>query len=189
MVIASHDCSVATTPISWGEFSVRAGVGVHPEFRGSQRHEHGTSLLDYRIASIPFFRYENAHHAFSAEIAGRLNEAFLFALTMFGELDQSRLTQAYREAMLLTSCAVFQEALLPDVCVDPNGEFILSHESDVGYIDIGLTGNRKISFHVRNDVNQALSCHADMDWDDYKIPSNLLKALEDFRACEKNEKT
>ena len=188
----------------WGKPFVSGGVSQHPEPQGAfyhgfdaghSTHHIGVSLwapfIDHLQQAILeemnglLHAYFSAFHAFDGEVSNRLHNAYLFALSTFdfGEVDQHRLHQAYKEAALLTSCAVFQEDLLPDICVDHNGEFILSYKSKVGYIDIGVTGDRKISFHVRNDIDKGLSCHGDVSWDDYKIPPELLNALENFRAC------
>ena len=156
--------------------------------RGQVGHQSRQQLLPIgaKAGTIIFLRY--GHPAPSGqpspptELDRRLHDACQFALATFGELDKDRLIKAWHEARLLTSCAIFQEALFPEICVDHNGEITLSCKASGGYADIGVSGNQTISFGVRNDLAPDLSDHADLVWEDYKIPPRLLKALAALQA-------
>ena len=116
-------------------------------------------------------------HIRSPEVARRLEAAYAYGLRTYDHLDKDRLAAAYREAAVLASCDIFQETLLPDICVDPAGEFTLSCEPKGGYVDIGVTGAQELSYHVRNDLDPQKSANDDLDWRDQRIPERLLHAL------------
>ncbi len=85
--------------------------------------------------------------------------------------------RAYEEAIQLTHCGLFEGKLIPEVCLDDYGEFTFSHHSKAGYIDIGVRGVGKLSYHVRNDIEPGNSAYADVEWQDYHIPQALRVAL------------
>ena len=122
------------------------------------------------------------HRSGALDLDGRLRDAYLFASATFDGLDRQRLARAYGEAMQIAACAIFQETLFPEVSIDPNGEITLSCKTGGGYVDIGVSGDQALSYHVRNDVDPSLSAYADMEWKDYKVPAELLDALEALQA-------
>ena len=146
------------------------------------RYGHPQLLHGSSHASQPDPLHGSSHASQRTALDKRLHDAYLFALANFSELDKDTLAKACREASLLASCAIFQEKLFPEICVDPHGEVTLSCKAKGGYADIGVSGNQTLSFGVRNDINPELSAHADMEWVDYKIPSSLLKALDALQA-------
>ena len=125
--------------------------------------------------------YGGSRPAVSGELHRRLNDAYTSATASYGGLDKGRLARAYNEAKQLASCTVFQDALMPEVSVDPNGEFIFTCSPRGGYFDIGVSGDQKLSFHVRNDLNKELSDHADLDWKGQRVPDRLITALESLQ--------
>lgn len=108
-------------------------------------------------------------------------QAFQFAYHAFPNLDKKQLFQALNEANILARSRLFGDALYPEVCVDPYGEFTFSHSSEAGYVDVGVRGDGELSYHVRNDVDPAETKFDDYDWSDRDIPQDLFTALKSLR--------
>lgn len=116
-----------------------------------------------------------------ARLYDEVYQAFAFARHTFADLDEAQLELAFFEAKILASSALFGEELLPNVSVDPYGEFTFSHRSAVGYVDIGVRGEGELSYHVRNDVDPSETKFDDHDWADYNVPQHLFVALRALR--------
>ena len=105
-------------------------------------------------------------------------QAFDFARHASPEIDPEQLDRAFTEAMFLARSGLFGSELAPDVSVDPYGECTFSHQSDAGYIDIGVRGENELSWHVRNDVDPARTVYGDHDWRNRDVPRQLFDAIE-----------
>ncbi len=110
-----------------------------------------------------------------------LYQEYRFAKHWFAELDEEQLTKAYVEAFILINCELFDENIYPDISIDPYGEITFSHRSLAGYVDIGVRGVCELSYHVRNDICPDQTTFEDYNWEDYQIPSKLIKALKILR--------
>ena len=109
-----------------------------------------------------------------------LKQVYTYAQHVYQDLDPNQLKIGYFEASILVSGRLFGEVLYPTVSIDPYGEFIFSHMSKMGYVDIGVSGEGELSYHVRNDVYPEETRFDDYNWEenDYKIPIDLYKALK-----------
>ena len=107
--------------------------------------------------------------------------AYTFAKYTFVELDAEQLELARNEAMVLAASQLFEAKVVPQVCVDPYGEFTFSHKSAAGYIDIGVRGERELSYHVRNDISPDDTRYDDYVWDDLHVPQELFQAIEKIK--------
>ena len=99
--------------------------------------------------------------------------------------DKEALSRAQNEANLLIYSGVFSEDFSPDIHVDEYGEISFTKRFSCGYIDIGVSGNGELSFHVRNDLDPSLTQYADHFFGDASIPLELLKSIEDLIGCSK----
>ncbi len=108
-------------------------------------------------------------------------DAYTFAKHTFLELDAEQLELARNEAMVLAASQLFEAKVVPQVCVDPYGEFTFSHKSAAGYIDIGVRGERELSYHVRNDISPEDTRYDDYAWDDFHVPQELFEAIEKIK--------
>ncbi len=106
---------------------------------------------------------------------------FNFAYSTWKELDYSQLYSAFAEAILLARSGLFEAEFIPDICVDEYGEFTFSHQSEAGYVDIGVRGKRELSYHVRNDIDPSKSEYDDLTWNDYSTPIRLYRAIAALR--------
>lgn len=106
---------------------------------------------------------------------------YYFARSTWNDLDRNQLDSAFVEAILLARCGLFQAEFIPNICVDEYGEFTFSHQSEAGYADIGVRGERELSYHVRNDIDPSKSDYDDLTWNDYDIPIRLYRAIAALR--------
>ena len=121
-------------------------------------------------------KYEDAQ----SKLLDDLRQVYTQALHVYQDLDPNRLKLGFREAMFIVTSRLFGEKLCPNVSIDPYGEYIFSHMSKMGYVDIGVRGEGELSYHVRNDVNPGETRFDDYKWEDndFKIPIDLSKALK-----------
>ncbi len=123
-----------------------------------------------------YFQFQIANT--ESRLIDELRTAYIHAKLVYQDLDSSRLISGFFEAKYLIECRLFGEELYPNISIDPDGEFIFSHKSKMGYVDIGVRGEKELSYHVRNDVNPNETRYDDYIWDDdYKIPKELYDAL------------
>lgn len=61
-----------------------------------------------------------------------------------------------------------------DITKSENEETSITYKNSAGYIDVGLSNNGDLSFHVRNDCNPHLSSYGDIKWDGKELPSEFL---------------
>jgi len=116
------------------------------------------------------------------ELTDRLDQAYSYAKMCFEGLDQEQLMRAYQEAKRICSCSVFEDGFMPSIFVDSLGEFTISHKSAFGYIDIGVSGDKTLSYGIRNDSDPEKSINDDLPWDDYSIPTQLIDALKEIKS-------
>ena len=95
------------------------------------------------------------------------------------ELNQ--LHCAYIEAIYLAKCGLFEVEFTPEICIDEYGEFTFSHQSEAGYVDIGVRGVGELSYHVRNDIDPSKTAYDDLNWHDYRVPPRLYEAIVALR--------
>ena len=111
-----------------------------------------------------------------------LEIAYLHAKSMYQDLNSTKFVIGYHEAKILIYNRLFSEELYPTISIDPYGEFIFTHKSNKGYVDIGVRGENELSYHVRNDVNPSETRYDDYEWDDnYIIPKALYNALNSLK--------
>ncbi|MFQ6554098.1 hypothetical protein AAD018_017280 [Aestuariibius insulae] len=113
-------------------------------------------------------------------LSERVDELCRYARHCYEEIDQVRLNAAQNEANVLICSGIFSERLSPNVTIDRYGEISFTHQSDTGYIDIGVRGETELSYHIRNDVAPNATDHDDYAWNRFDIPSTLLDAVEKF---------
>ncbi len=117
----------------------------------------------------------------SHRLRDKVREAFQYASHTYTGLDKTQLQHAYAEALRLADSGIFEAEITPDICIDVYGEFIFSHKSEAGYIDIGVRGEYQLSYHVRNDIEPEKTAYADLDWTSGGIPEELYAALAALR--------
>ena len=113
-------------------------------------------------------------------LAERVDELCRYARHCYEEIDVTQLSAAQNEANVLIYSGVFSERLSPNVTIDRYGEISFTHQSDTGYVDIGVRGEMELSYHIRNDVKPDATDHDDYAWDRFDIPPTLLAAVEQF---------
>ena len=106
---------------------------------------------------------------------------YYFTCITLNELESRQLDLAYAEALRLASSGLFEAELIPDVCIDEYGEFTFSHQSQAGYVDIGVRGVGELSYHVRNEIDPNQTAYDDYIWQNYDIPIGLYKAIAALR--------
>ena len=116
-------------------------------------------------------------HALVDEVRWNFN----FACITLNELESHQLDLTFAEALHLVSSGLFEAELIPDVCIDEYGEFTFSHQSQAGYVDIGVRGVGELSYHVRNDIDPSQTAYDDYIWKNYDIPIGLYKAIAALR--------
>ncbi|MCY3985134.1 MAG: hypothetical protein OXE85_14610 [Roseovarius sp.] len=94
------------------------------------------------------------------------------------DVDDGQAKQAFLEAIMLACSQLFSTEINPNVCVDSYGEFTFSHTSRAGYVDIGVRGERELSYHVRNDINPDKTAFDDCKWNLFSLPKPLSMAME-----------
>lgn len=111
-----------------------------------------------------------------------LETVYLHAKSVYQYLDKTKFEIGYYEAKILIYNRLFSEELYPTISIDLYGEFIFTHKSIKGYVDIGVRGEKELSYHVRNDVNPSETRYDDHEWDDnYIIPKALFNALNSLK--------
>lgn len=91
----------------------------------------------------------------------------------------SAVARAAGEALSLIESGLFNETAFPKIRVDEYGEFcfIISRES--AYVDIGVSGNGELSYHVKNNET-GRSTYDDVKEYDGDIPSELKLAISEI---------
>ena len=112
-----------------------------------------------------------------AKIYNDIRAEYNFAQRMFKTVDRSQLLRAFNEAIHLAQIELFDDEFYPIVSVDCYGEFTFYHKSKAGYVDIGVSGKKELSYHIRNDLDPRETKFDDHAWEDYQIPQKLLLAL------------
>ncbi|MCY4228382.1 MAG: hypothetical protein OXF20_11995 [Gammaproteobacteria bacterium] len=129
------------------------------------------------------YRDPDLQNGINHELTSEIYQARSFAHGNFQDLDRNRLEQAICEALILANSGLFDSEIYPDVRVDPYGEITFSHKSSAGYVDIGVRGERELSYHVRNDIEPMNSKFDDHRWDYNCLPQPLCDAI---RALKQN---
>ena len=119
---------------------------------------------------------------FRDRLAERVDELCRFARHCYEEIDRVQLSAAQNEANVLIYSGIFSERLSPNVTIDRYGEISFTHQSETGYVDIGVRGKMELSYHIRNDVAPDATDHDDYAWDSFDIPPTLFAAVEKFVA-------
>lgn len=97
--------------------------------------------------------------------------------------DVEQLELGFKEAVGIINSHIFDDKLYPVISIDHFGEITFSYKSPVGYIDIGVRGEKELSYHIRNDVNPRETRYGDCKWDDdYSIPIEVLSAIQIFKG-------
>ncbi len=122
----------------------------------------------------------------TSHLLDEIDHAYQSALYFDVNLDRDQLTQAINEAKLLARSFLFGTELIPDVSLDSYGEFTFSHNSDAGYIDIGVRGVGELSYHVRNNFEPENMIFDDYHWRDFHIPKQLCNAIWELRRHQEN---
>ena len=117
----------------------------------------------------------------TSKLFDEVYRSFIFAQHTFDKLDDEQLERAFQEAKILVASHLFGSELIPNVSIDPYGEFTFSHRSSAGYVDIGVRGENELSYHVRNDVDPGKTTFSDHDWKNYEVPRQLFDALHALR--------
>lgn len=105
-----------------------------------------------------------------------LFEAFQYAKMINDSCDIEKLKSAFSEAVGFLTSGIFSEYQRPNISVDQYGEFSFSIGSEVGYLDVGVSGDNTISYHVRNDREPGNSVYGDDEWDGRIVPDKLLES-------------
>jgi len=113
----------------------------------------------------------------SQKLTSDICRVISFARRNFQSLDCNQLEQAFCEALVLANSGLFDSEMYPDVGVDPYGEITFSHKSSAGYVDIGVRGEKELSYHVRNDVEPCQTKFDDHDWNYNLLPRPLSDAI------------
>ncbi len=136
-----------------------------------QRNEFADETVKKKPATDPAFH----------RLRDKVREAFQYASHAYTGLDKTQLQRAYAEALRLADSGIFEAEITPDISIDIYGEFIFSHRSEAGYVDIGVRGEYELSYHVRNDIEPEKTAYADLDWTSGGIPEELYAALAELR--------
>ena len=115
-------------------------------------------------------------------LAERVDQLCRFARFTYSDIDHDKLRKAQNEANLLAYSGLFSEECAPSVCIDRFGEISFTHSSGVGYIDIGVSGESELSYHVRNDTDPERSVFNDYTWNDGSIPAELFHAIFELKS-------
>jgi hypothetical protein len=114
--------------------------------------------------------------AYSLVPANRLFELYQKAKMICVDVPGAVLRKAFFEALAVQSSGLFGDFYRPYIGVDECGEFSFVIKNSVGYLDIGVSGEGIISYHVRNDLDPALSVWGDDEWDGRGIPARLVES-------------
>ena len=113
------------------------------------------------------------------KLLDKLQAVYKDAKHYYQDLDEAKFALGFDEAATLIKRQLFDEKLFPEISIDPYGEFIFSHDSDAGYVDIGVRGEKRLSYHVKNDIEPGATEYDNHEWDDnYIIPKDLYSALK-----------
>lgn len=112
------------------------------------------------------------------KLTNDISQVLSFARRNFQNLDDHLLEQASCEALVIANSGLFDLKIYPDVFVDPYGEFTFSHKSSAGYVDIGVRGEKQLSYHVRNDFEPSQTKFDDHEWDYNSLPQPLFDAIK-----------
>jgi len=165
---------LSTTDMSFVDYSV-----PRSDFRAWDAG-HSKALFQSAETSLDSQKFEDTSN-FSAEIIeySNLFSLFQMATQICEGLNQSRLTQAFREAVLLSRAGLFPAYVEPEMSVDECGEFSFSISNEKGYLDIGVCGEGEISYHVRNDADPSKTAFGDQPFD-RALPTELIEATIEF---------
>ncbi len=137
--------------------------------------------------AIPHYTFQNLRNAKKetnvayVQLFNKVTQVWKSAQGFLNEVDDEQAKQAFQEAIALTRSQLFSEEINPDVCVDDYGEFTFSHESSAGYVDIGVRGERELSYHIRNDIDPNKTAFDDCEWDLLSLPKDLSIAMENLQ--------
>ena len=140
----------------------------------------------YRLKNIPVIN-STPDGAISVEtiedrLLDELRSVYKDAKHYYQDLDDAKFELGFKEAVDLINSQIFDEKLYPDISIESYGEFIFSHDSNAGYVDIGVRGERRVSYHVMNDVLPEETRYDNHKWDeDYTIPMDLYSALKSLK--------
>lgn len=194
-IIHTHpDTTMGSPGRNQGTNRGRVRISTSPWGAGEMRHP-GFTVQDAvqdavgAAGTIPdAFAFPSIHRIYAqsitqsitqGKIIAKIEQAYRFAQCEFGDLDRYQLGRAREESMFLANSPLFDAELMPDVCIDPYGEFTFSHRSNAGYVDIGVRGVGELSYHVRNDIDPDATRFDDYKWTtDYRIPMPLFQALQ-----------
>jgi hypothetical protein len=103
----------------------------------------------------------------------------LFELYQAGRLfcedvPEAQLKAAFFEASRILNSGIFPEYIKPQIGIDDCGEFSFSIKNLYGYLDIGVSGEGQISYHVRNDADPSKTTFNDCEWDGLNMPEQLI---------------
>ncbi|MEM9059962.1 MAG: hypothetical protein AAGD13_05825 [Pseudomonadota bacterium] len=86
------------------------------------------------------------------ELRIRVLDATKWAKTFCEYESEEELNQAASEAFQLIDAGLFSAAMFPKISVDSYGEFCFILKRESAYVDIGVEGTGRVSYHIRNDT-------------------------------------
>lgn len=117
-----------------------------------------------------------------SRLLDELDKVYLYTKFIYQDLDSAKLDKGYIEAKILINYRLFSDEFYPHISIDPYGEFIFSHKSNKGYVDIGVRGEGELSYHVRNDDDPQKTRYEDYKWDEnFDLPDDLYFAINSLK--------
>ncbi|MCY4304072.1 MAG: hypothetical protein OXC62_04710 [Aestuariivita sp.] len=166
---------------SWDEFSYHVNQRYVRKFSPNQILQNKNSTR-----AIPHYRFQNLENTeretnIVHEQILKIKRVWESAQGFLSEINKEQAEQAFQEALALTLSRLFSKEINPEICIDHYGEFTFSHESHAGYVDIGVRGQREISYHIRNDIHPEKTKFDDCEWDLISLPKPLSIAMENLQ--------
>jgi len=153
--------------------------------------------IDIQDISLPFsFAHkiicgledgEKADNAVHNQLFNEVCRVWKSTQSTLHDVNSDRTKNAFHEAIALTLSQLFSKEIYPDICIDPYGEFTFSHKSNAGYVDIGVRGERELSYHIRNDIDPSKTAFDDCKWNLGSLPIRLSEAMEALQNAIKTQ--
>jgi len=140
-------------------------------------HKHQSQEIPELTSKAWLTSYESAPYVANA---GNLFELYSRAKQICEGVEDTQLRLAVVEAVRVLSSGLFDDFLKPRVSIDEHGEFSFSLQTGAGYLDIGVRGDRELSYHVRNDKFPEETVYNDVEWDELSLPDELVLSVIRF---------